>query len=65
MVVDNGGHEIEPTLNTCSIALLAAFRDLGINDLIELPAGIFDSLASLTVLYVLSLLVEISFPVFF
>ena len=61
MVVDNGGHEIEPTLNTCSISLLAAFRDLSGNDLTELSAGVFDSLASLASLYVFSLVVEISF----
>ena len=55
------GHEIEPALNTCRISLLVAFRDLQSNDLTELPPGIFDSLASLTFLYVVSLVAETSF----
>ena len=41
-----------------SISFLVAFRDLPKNDLTELPAGIFDSLASLSLLYVLWLVVE-------
>ena len=55
------GYEIEPSLNIRWISLLVAFRILFGNDLTELPLGIFDSLASLTLLYVLSLIVEISF----
>ena len=58
-------HEIEPALNTRSISFLVAFRDLNGNGLIELPAGIFDSLASLTRLYVLLQLVKMFLPVFF
>ena len=54
-------HEIEPTLNIYSISSLVAFRDLSFNDLTELPPGIFDSLALLTRLYVLSLVAETSF----
>ena len=54
-------HEIEPTLNTRSISFLVAFRDLRSNGLTELPPGIFDSLASLTRLYVLSLIMETCF----
>ena len=41
-----------------SISFLVVFRDLGSNDLKELPAGVFDSLASLFFLYVLWLVVE-------
>ena len=40
---------------------LVAFRTLFNNDLTELPPGIFDSLASLKFLYVLSLVAETSF----
>ena len=47
-----------------SISFLAAFRDLRLNDLTELPAGIFDSLASLTFLYVFLLAVETSFVLY-
>ena len=47
--------EIKPTLTIWSIWLAAAFRQLNFNDLTELPPGIFDSLALLTQLYVLSL----------
>ena len=54
-------HEIELTLNTWSISFLVAFRGLDFNDLTELPPGIFDSLASLLFLYVLSLVAETSF----
>ena len=54
-------YEIEPSLNIRWISLLVAFRILFGNDLTELLLGIFDSLASLTRLYVLSLIVEISF----
>ena len=46
-------HEIESSLNIRSISFLVAFRSLSDNDLKELPPGIFDSLASLTSLYVL------------
>ena len=57
---------MKPTLNTCRFHyLLLSFRVLDSNDLTELSPGIFDSLASLETLYVLSLVVEISFPVFF
>ena len=52
-------HESEPTLNTSSISFLVAFRDL-INDLTELPLGIFDSLPLLITLYVLWLVAETS-----
>ena len=55
------GDEIEPTLNTLSISFLSVFRDISGNELTELPAGIFDSLASLTTLYVLSLVAETPF----
>ena len=44
-----------------SISFLVAFRDLGNNGLTELPAGIFDSLTDLEILYVLWLVVETSF----
>ena len=54
-------HEIEPTLNICSISFLVAFRNLQSNSLAELPAGVFDSLASLINLYVLSLVARASF----
>ena len=54
-------HEIEPIPKICLVSLLVAFRDLAPNDLTELPPGIFDSLASLTFLYVLSLVAETSF----
>ena len=40
-------HEIEPTLNTWSVSFLVAFRDLGGNDLTELPPGAFDSLVAI------------------
>ena len=59
------GHEIEPILITLSISSLAVFRDLGSNDLIELPLGIFDSLTLLTQLYVTPLVAETSFAVLF
>ena len=55
------GHEIKPNLNICSISFLSVFRDLRSNDLTALPAGVFDSLASLTRLYVFSLVAKISF----
>ena len=55
------GHEIEPTLNTCRFHFFAAFRNLSGNDLTELPPGIFDSLALVAELYVLSLVMEASF----
>ena len=58
------GHEIKPILNTLSISLLVAFRHLDGNGLIELQPGIFDSLASLTFLYVLSLVIETPFAFF-
>ena len=58
-------HEIEPTLNTWSISFLVGFRGLNFNDLTDLPPGIFDSLASLNSLYVLSQLVKMFLPVFF
>ena len=54
-------HGIEPTLNIWSISFLVAFRGLRNNSLTELPPGIFDSLASLTTLYVLSLVAKIFF----
>ena len=54
-------HEIEPALNTRSISFLVAFRDLSLNDLTSLPPGIFDSLALLEDLYVLSLVAETPF----
>ena len=38
--------------------LLLSFRYLNDNDLTELPTGVFDSLASLSLLYVLWLVVE-------
>ena len=53
------------SLSICSIFFLAAFRNLGSNDLSGLPPGIFDSLPSLLFLYVLSQLAKIFFPVFF
>ena len=59
------GLEIDPILNTLSISSLVVFRDLGSNDLIELPLGILDSLTLLTQLYVLSLVAETSFTVLF
>ena len=55
------GREIEPTLTNRSISFLVAFRDLVSNDLAEMPSGTFDSLVSLTSLYVLSLVAETSF----
>ena len=56
---------MKPTLNTCRFHyLLLSFRVLDSNDLTELSPGIFDSLASLNGLYVLSQLVKIFFPVF-
>ena len=55
------GREIEPTLTIWSTWSLVPFRDIGFNDLTELPPGIFDSLALLEELYVLSLVVETSF----
>ena len=58
------GHKIEPTLSIWSISFLVAFRDLSTNELTGLPPGIFDSLASLTVLYVVSLVAE-TFSSFF
>ena len=47
--------------NTRSISFLVAFRDLSLNDLTSLPPGIFDSLALLEDLYVLSLVAETPF----
>ena len=55
------GREIEPILTIWSISSLVPFRDLGFNGLTELPPGIFDSLALLEDLYVLSLVAETSF----
>ena len=58
------GHEIEPTPTIYlffSISSLVAFRDIDSNELTELPPGIFDSLALLTELYVLSLVAKTSF----
>ena len=55
------GHEIKSALNICSISFLVGFRILLDNNLSELPAGIFDSQASLTSLYVLLLVAEASF----
>ena len=62
------GHEIEPTPATFfyyyfyfSLSSLIAFRDLGLNDLIELPPDIFDSLTLLEKMYVLSLVAETFF----
>ena len=54
-------HAIESTLNTWPISFLVAFRGLRETDLTELPPGIFDSLTSLTFLYVLWLVAETSF----
>ena len=54
-------HEIESTLGISSISFLVAFRELDNNDLTGLSADVFDSLASLSELYVLSLVVETSF----
>ena len=47
-----------------SISFLVAFRNFFQNELTSLPAGIFDSLASLTLLYVLWLVAETSFVSF-
>ena len=53
---------MQPTLSDGWLVLfLVAFRDLRVNDLTELPPGIFDSLTSLQVLYVLWLVTETSF----
>ena len=53
---------MRPTLSDGWLFLfLVAFRQLDLNDLTELPPGIFDSLALLTVLYVVSLVAETSF----
>ena len=57
-------HEIELALNILADLFVASFRDFSFNDLTELPPGIFDSLASLTLLYVLVLVAEISFVSF-
>ena len=54
-------HEIEPTSKILSISFLVDFRDLDDNDLTGLPPGIFDSLASLIILYVPFLVAETSF----
>ena len=47
-------NSVRPTVSDgWPFLFLVGFRDLNFNDLTELPPAIFDSLASLTFLYVL------------